>query len=54
MFKRHVNVNSVYTVPTDWTIIFNYKIGWDPGQITVESWVSEYEESDQIKILTAW
>lgn len=46
MFKRYVNVNSVFTVPTDWTIIINYKIGWDPGQITVSSWVSEFKEID--------
>lgn len=44
----------VYTVPTDWNIILQYNPGVYPGQISMKSWVEEYDKKDMWYIENDW
>ena len=56
MFEYLTIQNKTFEVPTDWQIIllFNYTGYFSPSEITILSWVEEYQKDDQANIAPIW
>ena len=38
---------AIYKVPTDWTIVLQYNVGFLGGHIKLRSWAQQYKQEDQ-------
>jgi flagellar biosynthesis GTPase FlhF len=46
--------SGTYEVPTDWTLLIAYNVGYLDGRVSVRSWAEEYTKADEAKISSEW